>query len=34
VNCYLTKPVVLEQFMAVVRSVEEFWLAVVKWPPK
>jgi chemotaxis family two-component system response regulator Rcp1 len=34
VNCYLTKPLVLEQFMAVVRSVEEFWLAVVKLPPK
>ena len=34
VNCYLTKPVVLEQFMAVVRSVEAFWLTVVKLPPK
>jgi two-component system, chemotaxis family, response regulator Rcp1 len=33
VNCYLTKPVDLEQFMAVVRSVEEFWLSVVKLPP-
>ena len=34
VNCYLTKPVALEQFTAVVRSVEDFWLAVVKLPPK
>ena len=34
VNCYLTKPVDLEQFLAVVRSVEDFWLAVVKLPPK
>ena len=33
VNCYLTKPVDLEQFMGVVRSVEEFWLSVVKLPP-
>ena len=34
VNCYLTKPVDLEQFMGVVKSVEEFWLSVVKLPPK
>jgi len=33
VNCYLTKPVDLEQFMSVVRSVEEFWLSVVRLPP-
>jgi CheY-like chemotaxis protein len=33
VNCYLTKPVDLEQFMGVVRSVERFWLSVVKLPP-
>lgn len=33
VNCYLTKPVDLEQFMSVVRSVEDFWLSVVKLPP-
>jgi two-component system, chemotaxis family, response regulator Rcp1 len=33
VNCYLTKPVDLEQFIGVVRSVEEFWLSVVKLPP-
>ena len=32
-NCYLTKPVDLEQFMGVVRSVEEFWFTVVKLPP-
>ena len=31
-NCYLTKPVDLEQFMGVVRSVEEFWFSVVKLP--
>jgi chemotaxis family two-component system response regulator Rcp1 len=33
VNCYLTKPVDLEQFIGVVRSVEEFWFTVVKLPP-
>jgi two-component system, chemotaxis family, response regulator Rcp1 len=32
-NCYITKPVELEQFMTVVRSVENFWLTVVKLPP-
>lgn len=33
VNCYLTKPVNLEQFIGVVRSVEDFWLSIVKLPP-
>lgn len=33
VNCYLTKPVELEQFVSVVRSVEDFWLSIVKLPP-
>lgn len=32
-NCYITKPVDLEQFLQVVREIEEFWLAVVKLPP-
>jgi len=32
-NCYITKPVDFKQFMAVVRSIEEFWLTVVKLPP-
>jgi len=31
-NCYVTKPVDLEQFITVVRSVEDFWLTVVKLP--
>jgi CheY-like chemotaxis protein len=31
-NCYITKPVDLDQFMNVVRSIEEFWLTVVKLP--
>ncbi len=32
-NCYITKPVYLEQFIAVVKSIETFWLTVVKLPP-
>ncbi|HYR08295.1 MAG TPA: response regulator [Longimicrobium sp.] len=31
-DCYVTKPVGLEQFVSVVRSVEAFWLTVVKRP--
>jgi two-component system, chemotaxis family, response regulator Rcp1 len=31
-NCYITKPVNLEQFLTVVRSIEEFWLTIVKMP--
>lgn len=32
-NCYITKPVDLKQFIEVVRSIEQFWLAVVTLPP-
>ncbi len=31
-NCYITKPVDLDQFENVVRSIEDFWLAIVKLP--
>ncbi|HEY5548326.1 MAG TPA: response regulator [Coriobacteriia bacterium] len=31
-NCYITKPVDLNQFVKVVRSIEEFWLSIVKLP--
>jgi len=31
-NCYVTKPVDLEQFMRVVKSIEDFWITVVKLP--
>jgi len=31
-NCYITKPVDLEQFMTVVRSIEDFWLTIVTLP--
>lgn len=32
VNCYVNKPVDLEQFVKVVRSIETFWLTIVKLP--
>ncbi|HXE74057.1 MAG TPA: response regulator [Candidatus Xenobia bacterium] len=32
-NCYITKPVDLERFLTVVKSIEDFWLTVVKLPP-
>ena len=31
-NCYITKPVNLEQFIIVVKSIEEFWVAIVTLP--
>jgi chemotaxis family two-component system response regulator Rcp1 len=33
-NCYIIKPVDLDSFMEVVRSIEDFWLTVVTLPPK
>ncbi len=33
-NCYITKPVNLEQFIQVVRSIEDFWLSIVMLPPR
>ena len=32
-NCYITKPVDLDQFIRVVRCIEDFWLTIVKLPP-
>jgi chemotaxis family two-component system response regulator Rcp1 len=31
-NCYITKPVDLEQFMKIVRSIEDFWFSIVRLP--
>jgi CheY-like chemotaxis protein len=31
-NCYLTKPVDLEQFLKVVNQIEDFWLGIVRLP--
>ncbi len=32
-NAYITKPVDLKQFLDVIKSIEDFWLAVVRLPP-
>ncbi len=31
-NCYITKPIDLNQFMKVVKSIEDFWLSIVVLP--
>lgn len=31
-NAYVTKPVDLEQFIKVIKSIEDFWLEIVKLP--
>jgi len=31
-NCYLTKPVHMDEFLNKIRSVEEFWLTIVRLP--
>jgi len=33
-NCYITKPVDLDQFLEMVKSIENFWLTVVMLPPR
>jgi len=33
-NCYVTKPVGLEEFAHIVKTIEDFWLTIVKLPPK
>jgi len=33
-NCYITKPVDFDQFIKVVRTIEDFWLTMVKLPPE
>ncbi|HNV07125.1 MAG TPA: response regulator [Dokdonella sp.] len=33
-NCYISKPVGFEDFMQVIRSIENFWLTIVVLPPK
>ena len=31
-NCYITKPVDFEQFINVIKIIDDFWLSVVKMP--
>lgn len=33
-NCYVTKPLGLDQFLCVVKAIEDFWLSIVKLPPR
>ncbi len=33
-NCYIMKPVDFTQFITVIRTIEEFWLSIVKLPPR
>lgn len=33
-NCYVTKPMDVNQFMHIVKTIDEFWLSIVKLPPK
>jgi chemotaxis family two-component system response regulator Rcp1 len=33
-NCYISKPVDMEGFLTVVKSIDDFWLSVVRLPPK
>lgn len=33
-NCYVTKPIDLDQFVKVVESIEDFWFSLVKLPSK
>ncbi len=33
-NCYITKPIDLNQFLKVVQAIKDFWLTVVKLPPR
>ena len=32
-NCYITKPVDMNQFIQIVKSIEHFWFYIVKLPP-
>jgi len=32
-NCYILKPVDLEQFLKVTKLIEKFWLSIVRLPP-
>ena len=32
-NCYITKPINLQQFIKVVQVIEDFWFTIVKLPP-
>ena len=33
-NCFITKPIALPRFLEVIRSIESFWLSIVRLPQK
>ena len=33
-NCYITKPLDINKFIQIVKSIDDFWLSIVKLPPK
>ena len=33
-NCYITKPVDMDQFIKIVKLLEEFWFTIVKLPTR
>jgi chemotaxis family two-component system response regulator Rcp1 len=33
-NCYITKPVNINQFTKIVKTIEDFWFTIVKLPPR
>jgi chemotaxis family two-component system response regulator Rcp1 len=33
-SCYVTKPIDLEQFTKIIKSLDEFWFSAVRFPPK
>lgn len=33
-NCYVTKPVDLDQFIKIVQEIKEFWIEIVRLPPE
>jgi len=33
-NCFITKPVDVDNFLKVIYSIESFWISIVKLPPK
>jgi chemotaxis family two-component system response regulator Rcp1 len=33
-NCYITKPVDLDQFIKVAKSIDDFWFTMVRLPPE
>ncbi|MBX9952257.1 MAG: response regulator [Candidatus Obscuribacterales bacterium] len=33
-SCFVTKPIDLDRFVGVIRSLDEFWFSAVKFPPE